>query len=100
MQAESHNAQTNGRDWPRAYLDRVDDGVEDGWEAAAADAHLGLRLEVLEPHLDRGHVDPDPATMKRRARARAQIVKHLAGGGSAAATARLITNERSGRGLA
>lgn len=45
----------------RAYLDRVDDGVEDGREAAAADAHLRLRLKVLEPYLDRGHVDPDPA---------------------------------------
>lgn len=51
---------TGAKQW-RAYLDRVDDGVEDGGEAAAADAHLRLRLKVLEPYLDRGHVDPNPA---------------------------------------
>ena len=56
----------------RAYLDRVDDGVDDGGEAAAADAHLSLRLKVLEPHLDRGHVDPDPAAIKQRARGNRQ----------------------------
>ena len=94
MQAESHNAQTNGRDWPRAYLDRVDDGVEDGWEAAAADAHLGLRLEVLEPHLDRGHVDPDPAPMKR---ARARANRETPGGRGKGGGDRAAHHERAER---
>ncbi|WVZ69766.1 hypothetical protein U9M48_018501, partial [Paspalum notatum var. saurae] len=44
----------------RNYLDGVDDGVEDGGQAAAADAHVGLGVEVLEAHLDGGHVDADP----------------------------------------
>ncbi|WVZ69751.1 LOW QUALITY PROTEIN: hypothetical protein U9M48_018487, partial [Paspalum notatum var. saurae] len=52
--------QINIRKTTLAYLERVDDGVEDGGEAAAADTHLRLGLQVLEPYLDGGHVDADP----------------------------------------
>lgn len=60
-------------------LERVGDGVEDGREAAGADAHVRLRLEVLEPHLDGGPVDPDPAWQEESANRQTSAVQ-LAGG--------------------
>jgi hypothetical protein len=56
------------------HLERVGERVEDGGQAAVADADLRLRHEALEPHLDGGHVDPNPAENEH-----AQIVKHPAG---------------------
>jgi hypothetical protein len=71
-QASEKTTASAGTTKGAAYLDRVDDGVEDGGEGAAADAHLRLRLQVLEPHLDGGHVDPDPAPEKQNARTNSQ----------------------------
>jgi len=50
------------------YLEHIGIGVEDGWQAPAADIRLCLDVQVVVPHFDLGQLNPysEPQKIRRR----------------------------------